>query len=252
MRVLMAAALTVGFAGPAAALDCKGEDRFACLSKHTFAELKRLSLTPNEDQSLSFEAIEALSGYVANGPEATAKDWQDRNLPIYDLILALLLADKAEDAQKAAFATEDKFAFDADGNAIGGEAGFAVMKQDVASFYHGEEDMAYSRACVSDEAFRDEIGGGPEMRLGACRQPYDTRSIQRAFGMMQLLKGVSRDMAVEAVMQYAYRVPSCDVATALIDIAPTSVALGDPDTATWKVLDMATVCAAEMLTGETL
>lgn len=252
MRFLIAAALLTSLAKPAAALDCSGDERFTCLSDHTFAELKRLSLTPDADQTRSFEAIKALSGYAANGPEATAEDWQERNLPIYDLILALLLADKETEAEAAALATDDKFALDADGNSVGGKAGFAVMQQDVASFYHGEEDMAYARACVSDEAFRAEIGGGPDVRLGACRQPYDARSIQRAFGMMQLLKGVDSDAAIEAVMQYAYRVPSCDVATALIEIAPSSSAFGDAETAAWKVLDMATVCAAEMLTGEAL
>lgn len=244
--------MMLAFAGPAQALDCTGEARFQCLSDHTRAELDRLSLTPDADQSRSFEAIAALSEYAAEGAEATVKGWEARELPIYDLILALVLAGKEEEAEKAALATDNTFAFDADGNSIGGAQGFAQMQQDVTSFYHGEEDMAYARACVSDEAFREEVGGGPEMRLGACRKPYDKRAVQRAFGMMQLMRGVARDMAVEAVMQYAYRVPSCDVATALIEIAPTSAALGDAETATWKVLDMATVCAAEMLVGEAL
>lgn len=250
LAVLAAIALAVS---PARSLDCSGAERFACLADHASAEMARLSLSPTDDQRASFEALPALSLYVANGPEAAAKAWEARDLPVYDLILTLLLADREGDAEAAALATEKPFAFDADGKGIGGEAGYRQTREDLRAFYHGEEAMEYARACVSDEAFREEIGGGPEMREGACRVPYDPRAVQRAFGIMQLLKGVSRDRAVEATLQYAYRVPSCAVAAAVIDIMPSAEALAaDAESAAWKVLDMATICAAEMLAGEPL
>jgi len=235
-------------AGPASAIECKGSDEFQCLADHAKAELDRLDLNPNEDQASSFKALSAFSTFLDDGPAATTKDWEEKKLPVYDLILTLLLANRDADAREVALAASQSFASDADGKALKGEEGFAQMREDLKSFYHGEEDMTYARACVSDEAFKDLIGGGPKMRRGACRLPYDTRSIQQAFGMMQFLKGVTQDQAVEAAMQYAYRVPSCKVATAIIEVAPTATALGEDKTsAAWKVLDMATVCAAELL-----
>ena len=245
----VAAGIAFG-ASPALALDCSGEDPFECLADYTKAELKRLSLTPNEDQAKSFDALTGFEVYLKDGAKEAVKKWEEDGLPVYDLVLALMLADKEDEAEMAALAAKKPFAFDADSKQIKGKEAFAQMKQDVASFYHGEENMVYARACVSDEAFENEVGGSPAMRLGACRVPYDKRAVQRAFGMMQLLKDVSRDAAVEAAMQYAYRVPSCDVATAIVEIAPNSRGLGsDDETAAWKVLDMATVCAAELLIG---
>ncbi len=237
----------------AAAVECEGADRFKCLSEYANAELDRLELTPNKDQASSFNALSSFDMLSDKGPEETVKQWEADGLPVYDLILTLLLANRDNDAEKAALAAEKPFSFDADSKALKGEQGLQQMREDLKSFYHGEEDMTYARACVSDEAFKDLIGGGAQMRIGACRLPYDPVNVQRAFAMMQLLKGVTRDQAVEAAMQYAYRVPSCAVASAIIEIAPTATALGsDKSTAAWKVLDMATICAAEMLTAQEL
>ena len=249
ISMVIAASIALG-AGPAFALECGDRDPFVCLADHTKSELKRLSLTPNDDQAKSFDALTGFDVYLKDGPTAAVKQWEKDGLPVYDLILALLLADNEDDAERVALAAKKPFAFDADGKQLAGKQALAQMEQDVAAFYHGEETMAYARACVSDEAFQEEVGGSPEMRKGACRVPYDKRAVQRTFGMMQLLKGVSRDSAVEGAMQYAYRVPSCDVATAIVEIAPNSKGLGsDDETAAWKVLDMATVCAAELLIG---
>ena len=235
------------------AMDCGATEPFQCLADYTETELKRLKLSPNTDQAASFKAVGAFSVYLKAGAKAAANHWEAEALPIYDLVLVLLLADQTKDAEIAALAAEKPFAFDADGAKIKGPQAFSQMKQDLRSFYHGEEDMAYARACVSDEAFKDIIGGSAELRKGACRVPYDTQSIQRAFGLMQLLKGVSREQAVEATMQYAYRVPSCTVASAIVEVAPTPEAFGgDEETAAWKVLDMATICAAELLIGRDL
>jgi len=250
--IALCAAATL-MSAPSLALDCNGDAPFECLADHTAAELKRLDLKPNDDQAASFRALSAFSVYLVRGPETAAKEWEADDLPVYDLVLTLLLADQKESAEIAALAATKPFAFDADGTMIKGKDGFAQMQEDVTSFYHGQEDMAYARGCVSDEAFNDLIGGSPALREGACRVPYDTQSIQRAFGLMQLLKKLSRDQAVEATMQYAYRVPSCTVARAVIEIADTPEALGDDDeTASWKILDMATICAAELLIGQDL
>lgn len=240
-------------ASPADAFDCDDEQSFQCLADYTAAELDRLDLEPTEDQAASFKALPSFTHYLEKGPAAAVEHWEADDLPVYDLVLTLLLADQIESAKAAALAAKKPFAFDADGAMIKGRQGFAQMRQDVASFYHGEENMTYARACVSDEAFKELIGGGPKLREGACRAPYDARSVQRAFGLMQLLKNLSRSDAVEATMQYAYRVPSCTVARAIIDIAETPKALGgDGETASWKILDMATICAAELLSGQDL
>lgn len=240
-------------AGPARALDCGGDEPFVCLSEHAEAAIARLSLPLTDTQRQSFEALPALAIYQKEGAEAAVEQWEDSELPVYDLILALLLADRARDASTVALAAKKPFVADADGKMIKGQPGFRQMEQDLKSFYHGEEDMAYAKGCVSDDAFQREVGGSAKMRQGACRVPYDPQAVQRTFGMMQLLRGLSRDQAVEAVMQYAYRVPSCDVAAAIVDLAPSSEGLGsDAETAAWKVLDMATICAAELLQEQNL
>ena len=255
-RLAAFAALCVAIALPASAAkddECSDATPFQCLADHTASELKRLGIQPTEDQAASFQALPHFALYLKDGPQAAVEQWEAEDLPVYDLVLTLLLAGKDESAERAALAATKPFAFDADGAKIKGKPGFAQMRQDVASFYHGEENMTYARACVSDEAFKELIGGGPKLREGACRAPYDTRSVQRAFGLMQLLKNKSRAEAVEASMQYAYRVPSCTVARAIIDIADAPEALGgNEETASWKILDMATICAAELLGGQDL
>lgn len=254
----LAAALLAATALPAAALECGADqDPFDCLQTHAQAELSRLDLTPNEDQRKSFEALIAFDIYLDEGPEAAVAAWEAAGHPVYDLLLTLLLADQKEDAKKVALAATKSFgATDANGKDVTGEAGYEQMVKDLRSYYHGEEDMVYSRACVSDQAFKEEVGGGPKMRDGACRAPYNRRSIQRAFGTMQLMRDVSAADAVEAALQYAYRVPSCTVATAIIEVVTSPSTFGDgedyEETATWKVLDMATICAAELLVGHDL
>ena len=248
--VLMAGAM----ASPAQALDCGGDEPFVCLSEYAEAALSRLSLTlSSDDQRRSFNALPALEIYQNEGAEAAVKQWEEADLPVYDLILALLVADREQDARAVAMAAEKPFATDADGKGVKGQPGFRQMQQDLKSYYHGEEDMAYAKGCVSDEAFKREVGGSAAMREGACRVPYDPQAVQRTFGMMQLMRGVSLDQAVEAVMQYAYRVPSCDVAVAIVELAPSGAGLGShKETAAWKVLDMATICAAELLQQQNL
>ena len=237
----------------ASASNCGDGQPFTCLSEHADAELERLKLAPKADQVASFRALPEFAALLHDGPGATVKQWENNNLPVYDLVLTLLLAEDIDGARIVARAATKPFAQDADGRQISGEQALVQMKQDVRSFYHGEEDMIYARACVSDDAFADLIGGDAELRKGACRMPYDVSSVQRAFGMMQSEKGLSPDQAVEAAMQYAYRVPSCAVAKAIIGDADTPADLGgDAETATWKVLDMATICAAELLIAQNL
>ena len=246
MKAPLIAALLFATSSVAAAPECGEALNFPCIQDYAKSQLDRLGLMPNGDQNGSIRAIGALQTYLDGDPKAAVAAFENDGLAVYDLLFALTIARQTDDVEKAIAAAENPGIVNAKGEAPEGDDAVAQMKRDVFN-WHGDDDGPYVALCNGSEDEFTALLGSME-RKGACTAPYDARAVRRVFGVFQLRRGLSSPDAFRAVMEYAYRKGECVIASAVLEASHHWSFIGhDEETAAWHVIDVATLCAAELL-----
>lgn len=242
---LLLLATPVAAEGP----DCGGTPSFDCMKGYAAAQIDRLGLTPSADHQASLEAIGALQSYYDGGPRAAVEAFEARGLAVYDLVFALTAARHFEDVRIALAAAAEPPVTDAKGEALTGDEAVAMLKRDVFDWHGAGEDGVYTILCKGDaDAFAALMGSVPQEN--ACADPYQTLDVRRVFGALQIRRGMSSADAFRAAMEYAFREQACEIGVAVLEASYHWKAVAeDEDTAVWRIIDVATLCASELIEG---